>query len=527
MMKHIKIPFLLTFLAPSLLFSSGKETLLDLTKELAKQQCYSKTVKISEIIDTTDKIDGNFEFSGPKINCNGEVEFEMSQFEEMADKMEQMLKEALENVQLMAEAKIRKDLIDNVVGLIAYMIVFKPSTATEYQAMGQALTNCITGTTDQATEKEMTPGAGDESNGLFLGLDIGKLGELTECANTGLFPEGMGDKQMEQYLKVKAELKTLIHNLLSGNINLMINMAKLPEPGWCKSVTKEYNKESGLLMAEMGSIVLLDGSIMSASYTISNEDKSDEELQTEADEEKEFKKSVARNFVVKTTILKDDEFKYVTFLDMLSPSYNLYLTETKTDIEKLSIVYKLNNLEKAVMDFISSYIFEMEMENGSPVPYYYTLYFLNKPVKYYFKKMVELANKEPSTRKLGYDGLPGIKNNFYKNYEYSSTMRLGVLQNLKNIQYILDGVTLKFINKYEFIKNLKFEKYNTQIPNLYGHVYNETLNNFLERDKNKFDKKINEEEVLFNMQMMIKQINNKLGNKLNKEYDIKPYFKGE
>jgi len=527
MLKHIKIPFLLTLLAPSLLFSSEKETLLELTQELAKQQCYAKTVKISEIIDTTDKIDGKFEFSGPKINCNGEVEFEMDQFEEMTKKMEQMLKEALDNVQMMAEAKIRKNLIDGVVGIIAYMIVFKPSTATEYQAMGQSLTNCITGITDQATEKEMTPGAGDESNGLFMGLDIGKLGELTECASAGLFPEGMSDKQLEQYLKVKEKLKTLIHNILTGNVNLMINMAKLPEPGWCKSVTKEYNEESGLLMAEMGSIVLLDGSIMSASYTISNDDKTDEELQTEADEEKEFKKSVARNFVVKTTILKDEDFKYVTFLDMLSPSYNLYLTEMKADVTKLSLVYNLNNLEKDFMEFISNYIFGMKMENGTPVPYYYTLYFLNKPAKYYFRKMVELANKEASTRKLAYDGLDGIENKFYVNYEYTSTMKLGTLKNLNKIQNILDGITLKFINKYEFVKNLKFEKYNTQIPNLYGHVYNETLNNFLERDKNKFDKKINEEEVIFNMQMIIKQINNKLGNTINKEYDVKPYYQGE
>jgi len=527
MINNIKTPLLLTLLTPTLLFSSGKEKLLELTQELAKQQCYAKKVKISEIIDTTDKIDGNFSFSGPKINCNGEVEFEMNQFEEMTDKMKEMLREALDNVSLFAEAKARKELIDDVIGIIAYMIVFKPSTATEYQAMGTALTNCITNITDQSIEKEAKPGAGDNSNGILMGLDIGKLGELSECASAGMFPEGMTDKQMEQYLKVKEELRTMIHNILSGNVNLMINLAKIPEPAWCKSVTKEYNKESGLLMAEMGSIVLLDGSIMSASYTISDEDKSCKDLQDEADGEKSYKKSIARNFVVKTTILKDEDFKYVTFLDMLDPSYNLFLAELKTDMSKLSLAYNLNTQEKEVLDFISNFMFDMKMKNGSTIPYYYTLYFLNKPAKYYFKKIVELANGYPSDRKLSYDGLPGLVNDFYKNYDYSRNMKTGELKNLSKIQKILDGITLKFINKYEFVKNLKFEKYYTQLPNLYGHVYNETLNNFLERDKNKFDKKINEEETIFNLQMMIKKINNTLGNNINVKYDIKPYQKEE
>jgi len=495
---------------------NSNNILIDYKAQILEEQCRADTLTLQQFKQTSGTIDTSLSFKGPSINCNGEVEFDTNQFQEMGEKMKKMVKEVLENVQLFAEAEERKTLISGSISMIAYIMTFKPSTATEAQAIATNMGDCIGNITSQSIKGATSAPTGDEGGGQFMGVDIGKIGTLNECIKKSFFPAGMTEKQLAEYTKKKAQIKDLINTILSGNVNLLIEMGELQEKGWCDNSKEEYKDESGLLLSEIGQIVLLDGSLMDSSYILSDSDKSDKELKDIASKNKKFKKSIARQFTVQTNILRDEDFLYVSFMDMMPDAYSLYLQETKMNLEKMKMIYNFNFNETMVLDFMSQFIFDMKMENGSPVPYYYTLYFLNKPLKYYYTIMLHLyaAEQGKKEKKINFDGIPGIVNNFYKKFDLSLLKNPRFVTNFERLELAKRGVTLEFINKYEFIKQEKYDIYHTQLPKLYGHVGNDTFNNFLERDKLKLEKKQADEDTIFYLNMILKKMYDTVGNRI-------------
>jgi len=526
MYKKIALSFITSSFLATNVFSFDKDVALKYKNKIVQEQCMSDTIDVKTFSGNVGNIENvKLDFKGPTINCNGEVEFDIDQFEEMGDKFKKLLKDVLSNAQLFAEAEAKKDAIEGIVSTIAYFIVFTPQTPTDAMNRITAVTDCVTSLTSEGVKADVEAGGGDESLGTKIGVNMGELGKLGECAKKAMFPAGMTDEEEAHYIKVKGEIKALISKILSGNLNMLLDMSKIKEKSWCDTASKEYSKTSGMLLSELGKIVLLDGSILESSFSLENMDKSEDDLKQEADEEKKFKKSITRKMTVSTNITRDNLYLYSDFTDMLPGAYSAYIKEMKGKWDTAAKIYKLKDNELVLWNYMKEYIFGLQIDDGSgklqPLPYYYTLHFLNKPISFYYKSMISLilADATGQPRVITYDSIPMVSNDFFTSYnKINFITNPNYITDFTNLQKAADSITRSFINKYDLIRNQKLNTYYQQFPLIYGHVENRALNTFFERDKLKFQKKQHTRNEIFYLNMILKKIYTAIGNDSN--FDI-------
>jgi len=527
-MKHLYLYLLFIILiSPNILKSTeiddnftNLKILMNMKDKAMIDKCKSNIVlpKTKESYLSGEKETLSLHFKPPQINCNGEIEFDAGQFDDMAKQVEAFTKNILNNVELFAKAEARNTLMASSVSLLALTIVFIDNPMRLMAIIGD-YTNCTKENIKNSLDTKSAPGGGDDSNGFFAGINLGNLGKITECQTKLINPDGLSYEEAYKYKRTKKTLSTLIDIFLNGNIDLLIDLFSIKEKGYCEKITDNYKEEAGLLLEQMGIVALLDGSIITSKSTIENSNKSDEDLKEEAEKETRYKKSIDRSISSSISLVRNDNYPYASFMDMSKIGYAAFMNEMKIKSDKLINNFKnLSTNEKNLMKWIKHYIFDIKLtgQNKSYLGYWYTLYLLNKPISFFQKEYDKL--------KYGYEEKPlyerGILGKAYsnytienkevltKNFQYSNIIK--PLDSYKNIKRFVNSLNKYFITKYNYIKNKKYDKYNLQLPRIYGRIENKSLNTFLEIDKIRDNIREEKEKQMFLMQMIIKELNDRI-----------------
>jgi hypothetical protein len=159
------------------------------------------------------------------------------------------------------------------------------------------------------------------------------------------------------------------------------------------------------------------------------------------------------------------------------------------------------------------YDFKIKSSSEETLPsYYYTLFYMNKPISYYLPIYLNMKNGASTEASYDENSLNYknekwvIFNEKIKSFKYNT--QKSSLIDYKRVRRFLDGINKYFISKYEYVKTKKYEIYHKQIPTMYGHVENKSLNHFFDIDKIAYKIKSQQEERLFMMQMMLKKLTN-------------------